>query len=57
MAASASRPITIKHFDELMADIGAKNQKRGGLAGHFQPPDADAYAKFLASAPEYRATA
>jgi hypothetical protein len=50
-------PYHYRHFDELMADIGAKNQKRGGLAGHFQPPDADAYAKFLASAPEYRATA
>ena len=35
-------PYHFKHFDELLADIGAKNQKRGGLAGHFQPPDADA---------------
>lgn len=38
-----------------MADIGAKEQKRGGLAGHFRPPDADAYARFLASAPDYQA--
>ena len=50
-------PYHYRHFDELMADIGAKNQKRSGLAGHFLPPDADAYAKFLTSAPEYRATA
>jgi len=50
-------PYHYRHFDELMADIGAKNQKSGGLAGHFQPPDADAYAKFLATAPDYRAAA
>jgi hypothetical protein len=49
-------PYHYRHFDELMADIGAKNQKRGGLAGRFAPPDADAYAKFLATAPDYRAT-
>ncbi|MET4800000.1 NAD(P)/FAD-dependent oxidoreductase [Bradyrhizobium sp. LB11.1] len=48
-------PYHYRHFDELMADIGAKTRKRGGLAGHFLPPDADAYAKFLTSAPEYRA--
>src|SRR5438445_13479900 len=39
-------PYHYRHFDELMADIGAKEQKRGGLAGHFRPPDADAYARF-----------
>jgi len=50
-------PYHYRHFDELMADIGARAQKRGGPAGRFQPPDADDYAKFLASAPEYRATA
>ena len=50
-------PYHYRHFDELMADIGARTQKRGGPAGRFQPPDADDYAKFLASAPEYRATA
>jgi len=48
-------PYHYRHFDELMADIGTKTQKRGGLAGHFLPPDADAYAKFLASAPAYQA--
>lgn len=47
-------PYHYRHFDELMADIGAKNQKCGGLKGRFLPPDADAYAKFLATAPDYR---
>ncbi|WFU45385.1 hypothetical protein QA640_02515 [Bradyrhizobium sp. CB82] len=47
-------PKAYRHFDELIADIGAKNQKRGGLNGRFLPPDADAYAKFPASAPDYR---
>jgi cation diffusion facilitator CzcD-associated flavoprotein CzcO len=50
-------PYHYRHFDELMADIGTKEQKRGGLAGRFLPPDADAYARFLASAPDYRAAA
>lgn len=50
-------PHHYRHFDELMADIGARPGKRGGLAGHFQPPNADDYARFLTSAPEYRATA
>jgi dimethylaniline monooxygenase (N-oxide forming) len=49
-------PYHYRHFDELMTDIGAKTRKRGGLAGHFLPPDAEDYAKFLTSAPEYRAT-
>lgn len=48
-------PYHYRHFDELMADIGAKNQKRGGLKGRLSPPDADAYTKFLATAPDYRA--
>jgi hypothetical protein len=48
-------PYHYRHFDELMADIGATTWKRGGLAGHFLPPDADAYAKFLTLAPQYRA--
>jgi len=52
---AAVAPYHYRHFDELMADIDAKNQKRDGLAGRFLPPDADAYAKFLATAPDYRA--
>jgi hypothetical protein len=47
-------PYHYRHFDELMADIGAKTQKRSGLKGRLLPPDADVYAKFLASAPDYR---
>ncbi|MGV7218194.1 flavin-containing monooxygenase [Bradyrhizobium sp. UFLA05-112] len=50
-------PYHYRHFDELIADIGAKEQKRGGLAERFLPPDADAYARYLASAPDYRAAA
>ena len=48
-------PYHFRHFDELMADIGTKQQKRGGLGGRFTPPDADDYARFLATAPDYRA--
>jgi len=48
-------PYHYRHFDELMTDIGAKISKRGGLAGHFLPPDADDYAEFLTSAPAYQA--
>jgi dimethylaniline monooxygenase (N-oxide forming) len=50
-------PYHYRHFDELIADIGAKEQKRNGLAERFLPPDADAYGRFLASAPDYRAAA
>jgi dimethylaniline monooxygenase (N-oxide forming) len=46
-------PYHFKHFDELLADIGAKTSRRNALAEKFTPPDADAYARFLASAPDY----
>jgi hypothetical protein len=46
-------PFHFKHFDELLADMGAKISRRGPLAEKFTPPDADAYARFLASAPSY----
>jgi len=49
-------PYHYKHFDELLADIGATKRSRG-LKEMFTPPDADAYAEFLASAPAYKATA
>jgi len=49
-------PYHYKHFDELLADIGATRRSRG-LKEMFTPPDADAYAEFLASAPAYKATA
>jgi dimethylaniline monooxygenase (N-oxide forming) len=50
-------PYHYRHFDELMADIGAKQTRRNGLAERFLPPDAEAYGRFLASAPDYRAVA
>jgi dimethylaniline monooxygenase (N-oxide forming) len=46
-------PYHFKHFDELLADMGAKISRRNPLAEKFTPPDADAYARFLASAPDY----
>jgi cation diffusion facilitator CzcD-associated flavoprotein CzcO len=49
-------PYHYKHFDELLADIGATKRSRG-LKEMFTPPDADAYAEFLASAPAYKAVA
>lgn len=47
-------PFHFKHFDELLADIGATRRQRNPLAEMFAPPNADAYAAFLASAPDYR---
>jgi cation diffusion facilitator CzcD-associated flavoprotein CzcO len=48
-------PYHYKHFDELLADIGAAKRRRNPLAEMFTPPDADAYGQFLASAPAYKA--
>jgi dimethylaniline monooxygenase (N-oxide forming) len=48
-------PYHYRHFDELLADIGATRRRRNALAEMFTPPDADAYAQFLASAPQYTA--
>jgi hypothetical protein len=50
-------PYHFKHFDELLADIGARGRRRNPLAEKFTPPDAAAYGRFLASAPDYRAIA
>jgi cation diffusion facilitator CzcD-associated flavoprotein CzcO len=50
-------PYHFKHFDELLADIGATQRRRGALAEKFTPPNADAYARFLASAPDYSVAA
>ena len=50
-------PYHFKHFDELLDDMGATVTRRGALAEKFLPPDADAYARFLASAPSYKAEA
>jgi dimethylaniline monooxygenase (N-oxide forming) len=46
-------PYHYRHFDELLADMGATVRRRGALAEKFTPPDADAYGRFLASAPDY----
>ncbi|MBU3031047.1 flavin-containing monooxygenase [Paracoccus marinaquae] len=50
-----SAPFHFRHLDEIVADIGATETRRGWLAETFTPPDADAYGRFLASAPQYRA--
>jgi hypothetical protein len=52
-----SAPFHFKHFDELLADIGATKRKRDNpLAEHFSYPDAKSYGEFLASAPQYQAS-
>ena len=43
-------------MEELIADMGAKVRSRNPLAENLTPPNADAYARYLASAPQYRAT-
>lgn len=48
-------PYHFKHFDELLADIGTTKRRRNALAENFAPPNADAYAGYLNSAPDYRA--
>ncbi|MGJ4943220.1 flavin-containing monooxygenase [Bradyrhizobium sp. HKCCYLS1011] len=50
-------PYHFKHFDELLADIGTAKRHRNPLAEMFAPPNADAYAAYLASAPDYRVNA
>jgi hypothetical protein len=50
-------PYHFKHFDELLADMGAAIRRRSPLVEKFTPPDADAYARFLASAPDYKVEA
>ena len=51
-----SAPFHFKHFDELLADMGAKKRKRGNpLAEQFGYPDHKAYGEFLASCPQYQA--
>ncbi|MDA4844037.1 flavin-containing monooxygenase [Hoeflea poritis] len=50
-----SAPFHFMHFDELLADMGAKTRKRNPLAENLAPPNADAYARFLATTPDYTA--
>ncbi|MEM6464746.1 MAG: NAD(P)/FAD-dependent oxidoreductase [Pseudomonadota bacterium] len=51
-----SAPFHFLHFDELLADMGAERRRRHSLAENLTPPNADAYAEFLASTPQYTAT-
>lgn len=49
-----SAPFHFKHFEEVLADIGATMRKRANpLAEQFSCPNAAAYGTFLASAPQY----
>lgn len=49
-----SAPFHFKHFDELLADMGATVRKRANpLAEYLSYPNADAYGRFLASTPQY----
>jgi dimethylaniline monooxygenase (N-oxide forming) len=48
-----SAPFHFKHFDELLADMGATEVKRSMLAEQFKHPQASAYGRFLKSAPQY----
>jgi cation diffusion facilitator CzcD-associated flavoprotein CzcO len=50
-------PYHFKHLDELIADMGATQRRRKNpLAEKFTPPDADAFGRYLKSAPDYRVT-
>jgi cation diffusion facilitator CzcD-associated flavoprotein CzcO len=51
-----SAPFHFRHFDELLADMGATKKKRSNpIAEQFSYPNADAYGAFLASTPQYSA--
>ena len=47
-------PYHFKHFDELIDDMGAREKRRNPLVENLSPPDADAYARYLRSAPDYQ---
>ena len=49
-----SAPFHFRHFDELLADIGARQTRRANpLAEQFSYPDAASFGQYLASAPKY----
>jgi len=51
-----SAPFHFRHFDELLADMGAARCKRSNpLAEQFSYPNADAFGGYLASTPQYAA--
>ncbi len=47
-------PYHFKHFDELLDDMGCRIRRKNPLAENLTPPDAKAYATYLASAPDYQ---
>jgi cation diffusion facilitator CzcD-associated flavoprotein CzcO len=50
-------PFHFRHFDELLADIGATQTKRANpLAEQFSYPDAASFGRYLATAPQYDLT-
>lgn len=52
-----SAPFHFKHFDELLADMGAIKRKRANpIAEQFSYPNAEAYGSFLQSCPQYQAS-
>ncbi|WP_026479061.1 NAD(P)/FAD-dependent oxidoreductase [Ahrensia sp. 13_GOM-1096m] len=52
-----SAPFHFRHFDELLADMGATKSKRDNpLAEQFSYPNAAAYGTYLASTPQYQAS-
>lgn len=53
-----SAPFHFKHFDELLADMGATKRKRDNpLAENFSYPHYASYGAYLASCPRYHANA
>lgn len=49
-------PFHFRHFDELMQDMGATQWKRSNpVVETFSYPDAEAYGRFLKTAPDYHA--
>ena len=49
-----SAPFHFKHFDELLADMGARVRKRANpFAEQFSYPSAPAYGSYLATLPDY----
>lgn len=51
-----SAPFHFRHFDELLADMGAAQTKQANpIKEYFSYPDAQAYGTFLQSAPQYQA--
>ena len=47
-------PFHFLHFIELLTEVCANQRTRSLIAENLTPPDADAYAVFLKSAPEYK---